>query len=112
MTNNPYGEFIPTDEPEFQGTRLQEGVIPSLNFPTFTTPVYVDIQDKSGQKIIYLGDSPFKEDYETITNENEKSFFLESFLGFDIRNQISTDKQDEYNDYIQGLVDEVGFEPT
>ena len=110
VTNNPYGEFIPTDEPEFQGTRLQEGVIPSLNFPTFTTPVYVDIQDKSGQKIIYLGDSPFKEDYETITNENEKSFFLESFLGFDIRNQISTNKQDEYNAYIQGLVDEVGLE--
>ena len=110
VSDNLYGDLIPTDDSGFQGTRLMEGVIPSLKFPTFTTPVYLDIQDKEGQKIIYLGDSPFKEDYETVTNDNEKSFLLESFYGFDVRKQISTDKQDEYDTYIQGLVDEVGLE--
>jgi len=110
LENNPYAEFIPVDEPEFQGTRLIEGSVPALNFPSFTQPVYLDITEKDGQKIIYMGDSPFKEDYSPIENENEKSFFLESFLGFDVRQQVSSEKQEEYNAYIQGLVDEVGLE--
>ena len=108
--NNPYAEFIPVETPDFEGTRLIEGAVPALKFPSFTQPVYLDIQDKDNQKVIYIGDSPFKEDYETISNDNEKSFFLESVLGFDVRNQTSTNKVDEYNEYIQGLVDEVGLE--
>ena len=110
LEDNPYAEFIPVDESGFQGTRLIEGVVPALNFPSFTQPVYLDIDDKDGQKIIYMGDSPFKEDYSPIENENEKSFFLESFLGFDVREQVSSEKKKEYDTYIQGLVDEVGLE--
>ena len=108
--NNLYQEFIPVETPDFEGTRLIEGAVPALKFPSFTQPVYLDIQDKDNQKVIYIGDSPFKEDYEAISNDNEKSFFLESVLGFDVRNQTSTNKVDEYNEYIQGLVDEVGLE--
>jgi len=110
LEDNPYAEFIPVDESGFQGTRLIEGVVPTLNFPSFTQPVYLDIDNKDGQKIIYMGDSPFKEDYSPIENENEKSFFLESFLGFDVREQVSSEKKKEYDTYIQDLVDEVGLE--
>ena len=110
VSNNPYQEFIPVETPDFEGTRLIEGVVPALKFPSFTQPIFIDIEDKDNQKVIYMGDSPFKEDYETITNDNEKSFFLESLLGFDVREQTSSAKKNEYNEYIQGLVDEVGLE--
>jgi len=80
--NNLYQEFIPTDTPDFEGTRLIEGAVPALKFPSFTQPVYLDIQDKDNQKVIYIGDSPFKEDYEAISNDNEKSFFLEILFFF------------------------------
>ena len=107
-----YEELPILKDKEVIKPELIQGTIPALKFPSFTQDVYVDIMDKTPNQspIIYLGDSPFKEDYGPITNENEKSWFLESFLGLDVRKQISSEKKQEYDKYMEDLVKEVGLE--
>jgi hypothetical protein len=79
-------------------------------FPWMKEDVYVDLApDEKGQRIIYLGDSPFKEDYEQINNPNEQSWFLETFLGFDPRYQISDDMKNAYSAQVDAVIEESGL---
>ena len=77
-----YEELPILKDKEVIKPELIQGTIPALKFPSFTQDVFVDIMDKTPNQspIIYLGDSPFKEDYGPITNENEKVLVFRKFF--------------------------------
>ena len=63
-----YEELPILKDKEVIKPELIQGTIPALKFPSFTQDVYVDIMDKTPNQspIIYLGDSPFKEDMDQL----------------------------------------------